>query len=153
RGARPATPCSDQGERPQRAHHHPGLPSDQARTPVLVDDLRREQPRPGPPARLGPRALARATLKVTPPATAPQHGRQRALQAVAEPPAPTPGRSDTDAVGHSPLGPCQGPGPPLNRQQPWTHRVERCPPPGATRLEALAGLGFTDLARFERTDH
>ena len=53
---------------------------------------------------------------------------------------------------HHTLGHLQGPWPPLNRQEHFAHRIDGRPHPGALKLQALAGVLFTDLAGVEVTD-
>src|SRR5215475_12855501 len=81
-GRRPkrAAPSQHLLDRLTRAEDHPVLHLDHALTLVQLDHLRIEQPRQGPPARLGCWALGPLTLWLVPHAEMAQDGGQVALK-------------------------------------------------------------------------
>jgi hypothetical protein len=82
---RPATRRQDVLDRFKRAEHHPVFDPDHALAPVLLDDLRIEQPGQWPSAWLGHRALVVATLRVNPSAIVAEEGGQIPLEAITKP--------------------------------------------------------------------
>jgi hypothetical protein len=149
--ARPAPGSAALCQRRARAAYPPGRHPPHAPTPVRLDDLRIEQARQRPPARLGTGPLVLQAFGRRPKAPGAQDGRAIPRAPIAAPGGHPPWRAHARDLRHPTRGSLRGPWAHRNDQPPLAHRLNRRPPPGARRLQEPARVGGTARALADAT--